>query len=84
MKNFSIFKIKEKKNEKAPDYSISLKVGEHYVNVGACWIKDGKSGKYMSCKLSDAYGDSSGFVISQERLEEPKTDEVPNKDGFFN
>lgn len=75
-KNFSIFKAKEKKSEKAPDYNISLKVGEHYVNVGACWLKEGKSGKYFSCKLSDGYTSkdgkkTQGFVITQET--EPST-----------
>lgn len=72
MKNFSIFKAKEKKSEKAPDYNISLKVGDHYVNVGACWLKEGKAGKYFSCKLSDGYTSkdgkqTKGFVIEQEK-----------------
>ena len=71
-KNFSIFRAKEKKSDKAPDYNISLKVGEHYVNVGACWLKEGKSGKYFSCKLSDGYTSkdgkkTNGFVIEQEK-----------------
>jgi len=72
MKNFSIFKAKEKKSDKAPDYNISLKVGDHYVNVGACWLKEGKAGKYFSCKLSDGYTSkdgkkTNGFVIEQEK-----------------
>ena len=71
-KNFSIFKAKEKKSDKAPDYNISLKVGEHYINVGACWLKEGKGGKYFSCKLSDGYTSkdgkkTAGFVIEQEK-----------------
>lgn len=72
IKNFSIFKAKEKKSDKSPDYNISVKVGEHYVNVGACWLKDGKAGKYFSCKLSDGYTSkdgkkTSGFSIEQEK-----------------
>ena len=72
-KNFSIFKAKEKKSEKAPDYNISLKVGEHYVYVGVCWLKSDKDGgKYFSCKLSDGYTSkdgkkTAGFVIEQEK-----------------
>lgn len=71
-KNFSIFKAKEKKSDRSPDYNISLKVGEHYVNVGACWLKEGTAGKYFSCKLSDGYTSkdgkqTKGFVIEQEK-----------------
>lgn len=74
-KIFAIFKAKEKKNEKSPDYNISLKVGEHYVNVGGCWIKEGKSGKFLSCKLSEGYGDRKGFEMVQEKEQSSLTEE---------
>lgn len=72
IKNFAIFKAKEKKSDKAPDYTISIKVGEHYITAGACWLKEGKAGKYFSCKLSDGYTtkdgkQTKGFVIEQEK-----------------
>lgn len=76
MKNFSIFKAKEKKNEKSPDYNISLKVGEKYMNVGGCWLKDGKDGgKYFSCKLSDGYQGKYGFSLTEDKLEKPQVEE---------
>jgi uncharacterized protein (DUF736 family) len=69
IKNFSIFKAKEKKNEKSPDYNISLKVGEKYLIVGGCWLKEGKSGKYFSCSLSNGYKEIPGYCITED-LEE--------------
>lgn len=66
IKQFAIFKAKEKKNEKSPDYNISVKVGEKYLNVGGCWLKEGKGGKYFSCKLSDGYQDRKGFSITED------------------
>ena len=72
LKNFNIFKVKEKKNDKSPDYNVSVKVGENYVNIGGCWLKEGKSGKYFSCKLSDGYksdkGERFGFSIEQDEV----------------
>ena len=72
MKNFSIFKKDNKGDEKRPTHSISAKIGEDYVEVGACWTKDGKNGKFLSCKLQDAYVDHTkniarkGFALIQE------------------
>jgi hypothetical protein len=69
-KNFNIFMVKEKKNDKSPDYNVTVKVGEKYVNIGGCWLKDGKGGKYFSCKLSDGFkgpkGERFGFSIEQD------------------
>lgn len=52
-KNFALFKVTDKKNDKAPDYKLSLKVGDRYEEVGVGWIKDGQNGKFISIKLSD-------------------------------
>ena len=57
IKNFSIFKRKSSENEKAPSHDISAKIGEEYVTIGACWTKESKGGKYLSCKLQDAFVD---------------------------
>lgn len=56
-KQFAIFKNKDKKNEKSPDYNISFKVGEKYLNIGGCWLREGKQEKFFSCKLSNGYKD---------------------------
>lgn len=85
IKNFSIFKNKANDNEKIPTHNISANVGtEHipeYVNIGACWTKEGKNGKFLSCKLQDVYVDHTdrtktrkGFAIVDEKLI-PKEDE---------
>jgi hypothetical protein len=63
MKNFSIFKnTKKKEGSTQPDYKMSVKMGEEYVDCGSCWLKDGKSGKYFSCKLNDVYVDHTKNV----------------------
>jgi uncharacterized protein (DUF736 family) len=75
IKNFSIFKLKEQKNEKSPTHTISAKIGEEYVTIGCCWTKEGKGGKFLSCKLQDVYVDHTdntktkkGFAIADEKL----------------
>jgi len=54
IKYFSLFK-NDKKKETQPDYKISVKVGDVYMDAGAGWVKDGKKGKYLSCKLNDEF-----------------------------
>jgi hypothetical protein len=79
IKNFSIFKVTEKKSENQPDYKISAKIGEEFVEVGAGWIKDGKSSKYISCKLSDPYADHvkgtkrDGFHLAVDEMGNAKS-----------
>lgn len=74
IKNFSIFKNKPSDNEKLPTHSISAKIGEEYVTIGACWTKESTNGKYLSCKLQDTYVDHTdrtktkkGFAIADEK-----------------
>ena len=70
-KIFAIFK-NEKKSDKAPDYNISVKVGEKHETIGGCWLKEGKSGKFFSCKFSEPYGDRKGYEISESKPETMK------------
>ena len=65
MKNFAIFKA-EKKTDKGPDYNISMKVGDNYQKIGACWLKEGKSGKYFSCSLNKEYKDEKGYSVVED------------------
>lgn len=74
MNNFSIFKNTRKEKENHPDYNISMKIDDEFVNIGACWLKDGKSGKYFSCQLTKPYNGSNGFEIAQIV---PDTDPAP-------
>ena len=86
IKNFAIFKAKEGKSDKSPTHNISAKIGEEYVNIGACWTKEGQSGKFLSCKLQDVYVDHTdrtktrkGFAIIDEKLimQEEDTEQPP-------
>jgi hypothetical protein len=48
---FALFKNDKGDNAKRPDYrGDGLDLSGHPVEV-ACWIKEGKKGKFMSCKL---------------------------------
>ena len=76
IRNFAIFKNNEKKNDKQPDYTISVKVGEKYVTAGGAWLKEGKTGKFFSCKLSESYQDRPGFYIEVDGV---KTEEKPEQ-----
>jgi hypothetical protein len=93
MKNFSIFKNSEIKNDKMPTHSISLNVSTtdkpEYITCGACWTKEGKNGKFLSCKLQDSYADHTkniarkGFILVQEGQTElvENYDEMPDPDA---
>lgn len=73
IKSFYITKNKLKKAENQPDYKLSYKEenGE-FVEIGSAWIKDGKGGKFFSCKLNDRYVDHTkntarkGYVLVPE------------------
>jgi len=66
---FSIFKSVEKKNDKAPDYRISINIGSkeqpQYVEVGGGWIKEGQKGKFISCSFSKAFNDRKEYCITE-------------------
>ena len=74
IKNFSIFKNNNKKQDNHPDYSISAKVQkenvEEYKEIGAGYIKDGQKGKYISvslAKMREYNGKKyAGYVIVDE------------------
>ncbi len=58
-----------KKTDNQPDYKISFKDGESFVDAGGCWIKKTKTGNsYLSCKLGDIFVDH--------------TDSTKSRDGF--
>jgi len=62
--NFAIFKNKKKvEGDKQPDYVLSAKVGEEYQDLGGCWLKDGKAGKYFSVQLKKPYQDKKGWQL---------------------
>ena len=66
IKNFNCFKVTEKKNDKQPDYRLSAKIGEEYVEIGAGWVKENPKGKYISFKLADQFQDKKGYSLIEE------------------
>ena len=66
IKSFAIFKNNKKEKETHPDYTISAKVGEEYVTIGGAWLKEGKSGKFFSCKLSAPYKERKGYHLTED------------------
>lgn len=76
IKNFVIFKNNNKSKDNHPDYRISIKIGEEYVDAGGVWLKEGKNGKFFSCKLNDARDTRSGFRIEVE-LPPLKVEQAP-------
>jgi hypothetical protein len=67
IKQFAIFKNTKKENEKQPDYTLSAKLDDVYVQIGAGWIKEGKSGKFIAVKMSDEFNGKAGFSISMDK-----------------
>ena len=49
-----LFREKEKKSEKAPDYRGKLNVAGHDYEL-AGWIKEGKNGKFLSLKVQEPF-----------------------------
>lgn len=66
IKNFNCFKVTEKKNDKQPDYRLSAKFGDEYVEIGAGWAKENPKGKYISFKLSEPYNKRRGYSLIEE------------------
>jgi hypothetical protein len=86
IKNFSIFKYKKPRTgDKAPTHGISTKIGDEFVEIGACWTKESSNGdKYLSCALQKAWVDHTdrsktriGFAIVDEKTVEQEPPEAP-------
>ncbi len=60
MDDFIIQKNKYKKAENHPDYVVRYKEGDEWKDFGACWLKEGKGGKYFSCSKSKPKEQSGG------------------------
>lgn len=64
--NFSCFKNKKEKDTH-PDYKLSAKIGDEYVEIGAGWIKKGNSGaEFISFKLKDPYEARNSYHIEED------------------
>ena len=57
---FALFKNEKEGNDKRPDYKgDGLDLQGNAVEV-ACWIKEGKKGKFMSCRFKVKEGGKRG------------------------
>lgn len=74
----SIFKNKYKKADNHPDYKITLKIGDKFVNYGALWIKQTKNGeKFMSGFLEkDNYQKKEVKEETNEKVEQIKIEDI--------
>lgn len=70
MKEFLIFKAKEKSNDKSPDFNITAKIGEKFVNIGAGWNRKSKTGTpFISCLLAKPFKDLKGWHLDEDKNE---------------
>lgn len=85
MKNFTITKNKFKKTDSQPDYKMSIKQDDAFIEIGSCWLKEGKNGKFFSCKLNDVYVDHvkgvarKGFDLVMEESNGNDMPEMPEE-----
>lgn len=72
IKFFDLHKNKKEKDNQ-PDYKISFKTNDTFVEGGACWKKQDKNGNtYLSCKLGDAYKERKGYNIAEDSSTSPE------------
>ncbi len=76
---FALFKHDKKGNDKAPDYSGYIHDANGKKRRIACWLRDGKSGKFMSGKVEDYREQQSAPQPAQQQA---KTDNASAGDGF--
>lgn len=86
IKFFNLSKNTQKKEGSTqPDYRISFKVGDTYVEGGGAWKKTDKNGAtYLSCKLGDEYKDHTdetksrrGWHLEDDKKVVEEADEMP-------
>lgn len=78
-KIFNIQKNNHKEKDSQPDYRLSFKIEDTFVEGGACWKKQDKNGNtYISCKLGDSYKDHTdesksrkGYHIEEDASKKP-------------
>jgi uncharacterized protein (DUF736 family) len=82
IKFFNLSKVNKIKDTQ-PDYRISFKTEDTFVEGGACWKKQDKNGQtFLSCKLGDEYIDHTdskksrkGYHIEVDSKDEDKQPE---------
>lgn len=79
LKEFLIFKAKEKSSDKSPDFNITAKVGEKFVTIGAGWNRKSKTGTpFISCLMAKPFKDLKGWHLTEDGVDE-KTEPMPLK-----
>ena len=68
-----LFKNDKKGNEKAPDYKGKVNIDGKDKDI-AGWIREGKSGKFISIKISDMMKKDNVFDNKPKTVFDDKTD----------
>jgi hypothetical protein len=68
-----LFKNDKKGNEKAPDYKGKVNIEGKEKDI-AGWIREGKSGKFISIKISDMMKKDNVFDNKPKTVFDDKTD----------
>ena len=70
--------MREKKSEKSPDFRVTAKVGDEWVEIAACWKKSSEKGNYLSMKFGDHVsvdvGEKKPWVPETKKEEEKKAE----------
>tara|TARA_R110000868_G_scaffold271022_3_gene530502 strand:- start:10397 stop:10654 length:258 start_codon:yes stop_codon:yes gene_type:complete len=71
----TITKNKFKKNDAQPDYKLSTKMGEEFVELGVAWMKESKTSgaKYISVKLAEGLNITGTVVPYQKKTQSTPT-----------
>ena len=75
--DLTIFKNKEKKNEKSPDYWGKLYLNSEDLKV-ALWVKEGKNGKFMAGTITLPEGKIA--TISEAPMPQPFNAPIPEEE----
>lgn len=59
-----------KKSEKEPDFKLSLKVGDSFVELGGAWKRVSSKGTpFLSVRLSNPYKERKGYHLEVDKDE---------------
>lgn len=69
LEKFVLHKNKYKNKDNHPDYVVNVRGKDGWRKVGACWMKESESGKYLSCSVREDDDSWKAKKQLQERKE---------------
>lgn len=77
--NFSITKNKYKvQGDKKPDYKLSAKIDDKFVDIGSAWTKESSTGsgaKYLSVKLAEGLNITGEIIPYQKKTQQNQSNQ---------